>query len=59
MGREYFPIFGDSHKSRGILFIFSISARFHKTPPPQKKHADVESQKEKKYTMNFSLITQT
>ncbi|EFB24481.1 hypothetical protein PANDA_017499 [Ailuropoda melanoleuca] len=35
-----------------LPFLKSISARFHKTPPPQKKHADVESQKEKKYTLH-------
>ena len=37
MGREYFHIFGESRKSRIILFTLSISIRFHKTKKKKKK----------------------
>ena len=53
MGREYFHIFGESCKSRIILFTLSISVRFHKNEKKKKKKegargggANAEFQKE-------------
>ena len=39
MGREYFHIFGESCKSRKILFTLSISVRFHKNEKKKKEGA--------------------